>query len=306
MVCDLCGSIDFSPLSQVDRKGRPLVTGICNHCGLISHIPLPSEEEIARYYAQQYRNDYHGERTPSDRRIMRAWNNGERICNQIKDYLSKQTDVFEIGAGIGCTVKQFELHGFRATGIEPNHDFNAFTREKLHANVENTNLFDLTPDHQYNAILLIHVIEHFVSPSKALQHIHALLKEGGLLYVECPNVAGPFATFDRLFHYAHIYNFAHVTLQQIAHKCGFELVQSFTDDGHPDLQMLFRKSTPSQPAIEADQSEKIRQATQRFGMLSYHLRPAYLSRRLKKVASYAWEYAVAPGFVRKLLLRTQS
>ena len=301
--CDLCGGTHFDVISSTDRHGQPLTTGICTRCGLIAHLPVPDEAEVADYYASRYRRDYHGERTPSDRRVMRAWNNAARIHRQIGPHLAPGARVFEIGAGIGCTVKTFEQHGFAASGIEPNTDFNRYTRERLHAEVENRNLFDLQATPQFDTVLLIHVIEHFASPSRALSHIHGLLHDDGLLYVECPNVAAPFATFGRLFHYAHIYNFAPETLEQLAAKCGFTLVKRFTDEAHPDIRMLFRKSAPAQPAIPEGQAERILQAVRRFGTAGYHLRPAYLGRRIAKLTGYAWEYLYAPWFVRRLLAR---
>jgi SAM-dependent methyltransferase len=301
--CDLCGGTQFDVISHTDRHGQPLTTGICSRCGLIAHLPVPDEAEIAEYYATRYRQDYHGERTPSNRRVMRAWNNAARIHRQIGQHLSPGARVFEIGAGIGCTVKYFEQQGFAASGIEPNTDFNRYTRERLHAAVENRNLYDLEPAPQFDAVLLIHVIEHFTSPTRALSHIHKLLADGGLLYIECPNVAAPFATFGRLFHYAHIYNFAPETLAQLAAKCGFRLVARITDADHPDIRMLFRKAVPETPAIPEGQAARILQAVGRYGALAYHLRPAYLGRRAQKLAGYAREYLVAPWFVRRLLAR---
>jgi SAM-dependent methyltransferase len=303
--CDLCGGTHFDVISNTNRHGEPLTTGICTRCGLIAHLPVPDETEVAEYYATHYRQDYHGERTPSDRRVMRAWNNAARIHHQIGPHLSPGSRVFEVGAGIGCTVKTFSQHGFAASGIEPNTDFNHYTRERLHANVQNVNLFDTDPAPRFDAVLLIHVIEHFTSPTRALSHIHKLLADGGLLYIECPNVAAPFATFGRLFHYAHIYNFAPETLEQLAAKCGFTLIERITDHEHPDIRMLFRKSVPATPTIPEHQAEHILQAVRRFDTVSYHLRPAYLGRRLRKLAGYAWEYLYAPWFVRRLFARIQ-
>jgi len=299
--CDLCGGTDFEEISNRDRKGEPLATGICTGCGLVAHMPLPSEEEVSAYYAENYRRDYHGESTPSARRIMRAWKNGERILSQLFPQLNKEMKVFEIGAGIGCTVKAFETQGFAASGIEPNKDFNSFTREKLKADVENRNLYDLPAEPSYDLILLIHVIEHFTSPTRALKHIHGLLNEGGLFYVECPNLAAPFATFNRLFHYAHIYNFTPATLIALAKKCGFELVEQFSEADNPDIHMLFRKVPEESLDISAGEADRTKAAIHRFNTLSYHLRPVYLGRRVRKLSSYLMEYLLARMFVKGLL-----
>lgn len=299
--CDLCGGNDFAIVSETDRHGKPLTTGLCRTCGLVCHLPVPSEEEVANYYANDYRKDYHGESKPSPRRIMRAWNNGQRICNQIRSHLQTGCSVFEIGAGIGCTVKTFETEGFDASGIEPNKGFNSYTREVLHANVANTNLYDLEGKADRDVILLIHVIEHFSSPTRALTHIHSLLNDGGLFYVECPNLAAPFATFDRLFHYAHIYNFTPATLIALARKCGFELVEQYSDASNPDIHMLFRKTGQGELAVDPAEADRTKAAVHRYNTLTYHLRPGYLGRRVRKVSSYLQEFLLARLFLKGLL-----
>jgi len=299
--CDLCEGSEFEVISENDRHGKPLKTGICQGCGLVMHLPVPSEEEISKYYAQDYRRDYHGETTPSNRRVMRAWMNGQRILHQVEQYIPKSSRVFEVGAGIGCTVKSFEEAGYDASGIEPNEGFNHYTQGVLHAHVENTNLYDLQADASRDMILLIHVIEHFVSPKRALLHMRDLLKDNAFLYIECPNVAGPFATFGRMFHFAHIYNFTPNTLINMARIAGFEVVQSFQNDNHPDIQILFKKvAIPEKFDIDRLESKRTHDAIFKYNTITYNLRSEYRARRIKKLASYANEYLKANQFVKAL------
>ena len=301
-VCDLCGGSKFTIISQRDRRNLPLTSGLCEGCGLVSHLPVPTEDEVAAYYANDYRKDYHGESTPSPRRIMRAWNNGQRILGQVSSHLPKAASVFEVGAGIGCTVKSFEEAGFDASGIEPNEGFNSYTRGTLHTRVANTNLYDLLADDGgMDAVLLIHVIEHFSSPTRALTHMRSLIRENGLLYIECPNIGAPFATFGRLFHFAHVYNFTPNTLIALAKKCGYEVVEQFKPDDHPDIEILFRKiDIPTDFQADPAEAARTSSAIHRYNWLSYNLRPNYLARRLSKIGSYANEYLKANGFVREL------
>ena len=305
--CDLCGGSNFEMISKHDRHNKPLTTGLCQGCGLVMHLPMPSESEISAYYANDYRRDYHGECKPSPRRIMRAWNNGQRILNQVKSHVPEKAKVFEVGAGIGCTVKSFEEAGFQASGIEPNTDFNSYTRGVLHADVENINLYDLEADHSRDVILLIHVIEHFVSPKRALTHMRGLLKDDALLYIECPNIGAPFATFGRLFHFAHTYNFTHNTLINIAKAAGFEVVQTFTDTANPDIQILFKKvDIPESLTFDTDEAKRSHDAIFRYNWLTYNIRADYLLRRASKLSSYAKEYMQANSFVKELEGRFKS
>ncbi|MDX8402107.1 MAG: class I SAM-dependent methyltransferase [Mariprofundaceae bacterium] len=305
MRCDLCGGQSFETLSERDRHGRPLRTVICEGCGLVMHSPVPDEDALARYYAEHYRMDYHGERTPSPRRVMRAWKNGERIFGRLQPMLKGGERVLEIGAGLGCTVKVFDMHGFDASGIEPNRDFNAWSREKLKARVENTNLYDLPAEARADLILLIHVIEHFSSPRRALTHIHGLLADGGRLYLECPNLTGPFATFGRMFHFAHVYNFTPQTLATLARECGFIVERAFNGPDDPDIEILLRKATPEPDAHRrlSGHAEEVKARLRRFSWLRYHLRGDYWKRRMRKLAGYLREYLTARRFVRRLLDR---
>ncbi|RMH60657.1 MAG: class I SAM-dependent methyltransferase [Zetaproteobacteria bacterium] len=302
MHCDLCGGQAIEAIAHKDRHGKPLDTGICLGCGLVMHLPVPSEEQVAEYYARHYRRDYHGEQRPSARRIMRAWRNAQRIHSQLEPWLGRDMRVFEVGAGIGCTVKYFERRGMRARGIEPNRDFNAFTRECLHAEVTNRNLFELAGERSEQLVLLIHVIEHFVSPTRALLHIRELLADDGMLYIECPNLTGPFATRPRMFHFAHIHNFTPETLRALAAKCGFEMVANFRRAHEPNIEMLFRKRAKPLPMPDlATHAERVKAAIDRYNILSYHLRPHYLAARARKLAGYAAERLWAKRFVTRLL-----
>ncbi len=302
--CDLCGDDQWRVIARRDRHRRPLTTALCTHCGLISHLPLPSEADIAQYYAEEYRRDYHGERIPAPRRVMRAWLNGERIYRLLAPHIPSRGSLFEVGAGLGCSVKVFQHHGFRAGGIEPNRDFNRYSRERLRANIGNRNLFDLDARERHDLVLLVHVIEHFRSPTAALLKIRDLLADQGLLYVECPNVAAPFATFDRLFHFAHIHNFTPATLQALAGKCGFRVVRRFHDDDHPDVALLLQKTeVPPAAPIPEGEAERVDAAIHRFTTAGYYLRAGYLKRRGAKLAGYARERLVARAFVHDLLQR---
>jgi len=298
--CELCGGQRFQVIARLDRCGRPLETGICVKCGLVAHMQIPTDAELGDYYAKRYRRDYHGESAPSARRVMRAWKQGLRIHRQLAPALSGREKVFEVGAGIGCTVKVFELAGFDASGVEPGQDFQRFGREKLGANVQNAGLFDLPHGPRYDLVLLVHVIEHFNSPARALRAIHGLLKPNGRLYVACPNLAGPFAVRRRLFHFAHIHTFTPWTLLPLAEKCGFQLEAWHSDEYDATLEVLLRRVDHARLNVDPEGYRKTLERIDRYNVLTYHLRSRYLISRLKKVAAYVLEQSVARLFVRRL------
>ena len=304
--CDLCGGQSFEQIASRDRHGRDLATGICVHCGLVAHLEIPSDEELAEFYARQYRQQYHGEETPSARRLVRAWKNGQRIIDQLSPYVSPGDRVFEVGAGIGCTVKGFEQHGCRASGVEPHEGFREFSCRELRADLAAGDLDRLPAMAPQDLVLLVHVIEHLASPTRALNRIRELLKPGGRLYVECPNLAAPFARRSQLFHFAHIHNFTPATLSMLAEKCGFAVERRFSSDDDPNLQMLLTRIDSVRLNVDRDSYAATLRALSRYNNLTYHLRASYLRSRLRKIGSYAAEHLFARRQARQIRTSCQS
>lgn len=301
--CEICSGDAFETIATRDRKNEPLETVMCTGCGLVSHATVPTDEELARFYAEDYRVAYHGERVPGARRVVRAWENGRRILDRVAPLIDRGATVFEIGAGIGCTVKQFELAGFRASGVEPNDGFQGFSQTELRASVRHGSLEDVPCRASIDAVLLVHVIEHFGSPRAALERIHTMLRPKGVLYVECPNLAAPFATRARLFHEAHTYNFTPSTLIMLAHICGFEPFSGFQPGLGPNLEMAFRKVKPQPLAIDAGSVAATRDALRRASSVWYHARSSYVRNRARQLCRYAAEHLVAARQLRGILKR---
>jgi SAM-dependent methyltransferase len=282
--CDLCDGTDFAPIGQKDRRGRPLLTEVCKTCGLVSHALLPTEQELVAYYAGEYRRDYHGEYAPSAHRVVREWNRGRGLVQKLHEELRQNDSILEIGSGIGCTVINFALAGYSACGLEPHEGFRRYGSEKLHADVRPGVLDDLIADAQYDFILLVHALEHFAHPTKALTKIHALLRPGGRLYVEVPNFAAPHAAPGKQFHFAHIYNFTPATLRMLGAKTGFRVQRAYTAPFDKNIGLLLSRAAPSRLVVEGLSYAQTMAALKRYSTLSYHLRPMYLLDRLVNAA----------------------
>lgn len=284
--CDLCEGDGFEVLLTRDRKDRPWETAICRRCGLVCHMHIPDEESLCDFYENTYRVSYHGEIAPSARRVVRAWRNGQALLRLLQDHIPGGGEVFEVGAGLGCNVKAFELAGFNSSGIEPGGQFQGFARQGLHANVWRARLQDVPQQSQHDLVLLVHVLEHLRSPRESLDHIHGLLKPDGLLFVECPNLNAPFTRRSRIAHEAHIHNFTPASLRMLAGRCGFELVQHCGHDRTPNLRMIFRRTEARELVIDEGNYRRTWEAIGRYNVVTYHLRREYLFSRVGKLAGY--------------------
>ncbi|MFO0897646.1 MAG: class I SAM-dependent methyltransferase [Pirellulales bacterium] len=287
--CDLCRGQNFALLAQTDRRGRPLDTCICRDCGLVSHVNIPSDSQLEHFYREEYRQDYHGEETPSPRRVIRAWNVGRRLFSRLQPYVAPEDRLLEVGAGLGATVKQFELHGHEARGLEPHTAFSHYSRDTLGADLQSGWLFDLPRNERWDVVLLVHVIEHFRSPRQALDYIRGLLRPEGRLYIECPNLGAPFAPPGRCFHFAHIHNFTPATLAMMVERCGFAVERRFGAADDPNLMFLVRRTDKFSDFVDPTSFGQTMGALQRYNALTYHLRPNYLWRRAQQVKRYLRE-----------------
>lgn len=301
--CQLCGEWNFQLISHRDRRGKFLRTVICVTCGLVRHWHVPTPEEIDAFYTARYRQVYHGEELPSDRRVFRAWRNGQRLLKRLSPFVSAGARVLEVGAGIGCTVKVFQEAGYHAQGIEPHVGFSFYAEHHIKANVLRDNLFSFTTKERYDLVLLVHVIEHLRDPGAALKRIRKWMQPGGLLYVECPNLAAPFAAPGKWFHFAHIYNFTPTTLSALAARSGWKVYRWLSNPRDTELAVLLRPGGTARATNYRDGYQEVMAALRRYSWWTYHLRLSYLRRRASKLAGYLWELIAARRFVQQLKKR---
>lgn len=220
--CILCGVTRTEPVSTVDRHGKPLLTVLCTGCGLIRNDPVPSQDELDRFYTVQYRRDYKGTARPRHRQVLRNFRRLEAHFRKFADVYARRGRWLDLGSGSG----EFTYLGVRlgadVSAIEPNEDYAEYCRSDLGLSVQTTTLerSDLTGP--FDLIRISHVLEHMRDPLDTLGRLSALLAPNGLLYVEVPNIAAEAVRKVRgtMFHYGHIHNFDPVTLRHAAGLCG--------------------------------------------------------------------------------------
>jgi len=307
--CNLCCGSHFLRAADLDRRGNPLETVLCRNCGLVSHGSIPSDAELSEYYEEQYREDYHGEFTPSPYRVLREWKRAEQLVDMLGDQLPRSARVMEIGSGIGCTVKNFELAGFQASGIEPGQGFWQFSRQQLNADIQQSTLDQLEGTANQQLVLLVHVLEHLNDPSAALRKLRDLMSTDGLCYIEVPNFSAPHAAPGKQFHFAHIYNFTPLTLTMLAHANGLVVRQLFSTPADKNLQILLaRGPLPADGekfTVDSSSFPLSYQALTRYNSLGYHLRWRYLRDRVSTLLRHAGDHWRTSARLDNLLCRCQ-
>ena len=102
---------------------------------------------------------------------------------------SNDGTLLDIGCGNGLFLKIAQTCGYTVTGLDPDIKSVNIGRKQglniIHGGIEQ---FD-GQDNLFDIITLSHVIEHVHDPLVTLQACHRLLKSGGLLWIETPNIS---------------------------------------------------------------------------------------------------------------------
>ncbi|MFC5504506.1 methyltransferase domain-containing protein [Bosea massiliensis] len=247
--CNLCGGTAATVVCRYDRRLKPLTTVSCDGCGLMRTDPMPSEEELGRYYASSYRLDYQFARngTPPRLHLKRSRAEATARFALLGDYLEPASRILDLGSGSGEFLDILARAGHRATGIEPGRDFARYARAAYGADVIESSwqAADL-PATSFDLISAQHVLEHLREPVDALRRLAHWLAQDGFIHVEVPNAAATRHDPLQQFHFAHVHHFTPDTLVAAAERAGLV----FHAGGYPSpTTMIFRKLAPGETPV---------------------------------------------------------
>jgi len=226
------------PHVKNDRAGVQKIVA-CNHCG---HVQLHPPTYSLEFYKDdgQVNNVLEGYGTPFETLIDHSWIEARRRFDRLEDHQiggdtpnGEGLKVLDIGGGygfFGCVLAQ-ELPDSEVLIIEPSQNridkgrsfFEAMKRTRL-PDFE-TGIVDqaFASNHlaAYDLITSWHVLEHVEDPVAFLSHAYEMLKPGGTLCIEVPNLGDELMTLSpafrlRSFMTEHISYFSKTMLEKLA------------------------------------------------------------------------------------------
>jgi SAM-dependent methyltransferase len=228
--CSICLGRERQVLSLIGRGFEKLTTVICTGCGLVHHRKIPTDAELTRFYAVDYRKKYKATFKPKLKHIYRYAPGAYQRAAQLAALAGPgQRRFLDIGSGSGEILYMARRMGFEVTGIEPNIGYAEYTRSELGLPVRNCDYrqADLPSGH-FDILNLNHVLEHLPDPLASLRFLNRVLRPGGILCVAVPDIENTTHAPWTRFHYAHIHNFNHQTLKAVVEKAGFEPLEDCT------------------------------------------------------------------------------
>lgn len=231
MTCAICSTpLDAATVvNTVARGGYPQTSVACPTCALVQVRPLPTDAELAAYYAEEYRRDFHdlplGDLVPWSPPWIAA--SREAAAVYLRDTVfgnlgpqAKPLTALEVGAGHGFVAEALAAMGLRVDVVEPGEQ----CRERLRG-LTGVTLLDAERVEdvagRYDLVIALHVVEHMRDPVGFLAALHERASDGGNVWVEVPDVMRPYGPLSHFFQRPHLYNFSVHTLALAMIRAGF-------------------------------------------------------------------------------------
>ncbi|MDV7340793.1 class I SAM-dependent methyltransferase [Terasakiella sp. A23] len=227
--CLVCDHTDFEEIGQVDRYGFYYPTGICTKCGNVQQIKYYDDESLALFYSSYFR-DVYSDQTPIecfDGQVVK----GRNILEFSKEFLPKDARILEIGTGAGGIPKIFQDEaGYTALGLDFDDRYIEYGRSQG-VDIRKGGIEMIKEDEKFNLVIVSHVLEHIVTPSKFLQDIKKILKPKGYIYIEIPSlnsVSQGAYNFDFLnyFQNSHVNHYSVDSFKRLLHQNGLKAVKN--------------------------------------------------------------------------------
>ena len=204
----------------------------CSQCGLQYSSPILDDAGVKALYEHGVvtkSGDSDGTNVATGesvgvRRTMALYYRG------IRPFLSGKQAFMEVGCDVGYLLDEARRDGFaQVYGCEPN----PVAREcaaKLQAAVVSDLFYEQwnLPHNHFDALTLIHVVDHLVDPMRVLRKAHIEIRPGGILFAVVHDVECALAklTGERFppFNLYHHYFFSKNTLRKLLEAAGFEVL----------------------------------------------------------------------------------
>jgi SAM-dependent methyltransferase len=253
-ICELCRGIDLQKVYRPEGSTRGLSVHLCAGCGLVQS--LPRADRAARAPAAISSGaDWGNVRYGKGFRTKPAI---KAIARHID--LDGEFSILDVGSNRGSFAKAILASAPHAqlTAVEPDERV-----AKSCAELERTELIEARIEDaalesgRFDVVHSCHTIEHLAHPARTLADHWRVLKPGGILIVDAPNIAilGNDDIVEEWFIDKHLYHFSARTLGRMIEAAGFEIVQTPDVKDRSNLLFVARKTNAAPHEIADDREE---------------------------------------------------
>jgi SAM-dependent methyltransferase len=253
-ICELCSAEALKPVYRPEGSTRGITVHLCESCGLVQSLPRIDRATRAPA-AVSSGADWGNVRYGKGFRTKAALDAITRHTD-----ISKDIAVLDAGSNRGSFVKALlaAAPAAQITALEPDERVAASCAglertELVTARIENAALETA----RFDIVHSCHTIEHLAHPARTLADHWRVLKDGGLLVVDAPNIAflGNDDVVEEWFIDKHLYHFSAHTLGRMIEAAGFEIIEGADAKDRSNLLFVARKIAASATRVVADTQE---------------------------------------------------
>ncbi|MGH9424736.1 MAG: class I SAM-dependent methyltransferase [Terriglobia bacterium] len=228
-VCIACGA-DQSGATRLDEENLSLRT--CPTCGTSETFPKPDLATLEAQYSAASYGPGNVKFVPAVEALVARITRKRAAC--VHALMGGQGRILEIGCGRGLLLRDLAQLGHECYGIERSALAARRATQTEELRVYTQPLEDCHfPGQYFDAVIVWHVLEHLDHPQGTLALISRVLKPGGLLYLEVPNLSSlqSCSTGKNWFHLDlehHLYHFTMNGLHGLLLSTGFRVEKTTT------------------------------------------------------------------------------
>jgi len=239
--CNLCGADDFIvvyPARYGDAQPDEIMETFrssgdevlvdqlvrCQNCGLQYLTPRLKSDLIISGYSEGTDEAFVSQNTARERTFAKSLDLIEKMRPQ-------KGRLLDIGTAGGAFLGVANRRGWSVSGCEPNRWMAEWGSDHYEIDIRPGTIFDMDlPDDAFDVVTLWDVLEHTPDPQAVLKECRRVLRPGGLLVVNYPDIHSVVARLmGRKWVFllsVHLYYFTPDTVRAILAETGFQVKRS--------------------------------------------------------------------------------
>ncbi len=256
--CDFCGKDSLAFAYQPDGSTRGLKVTLCRHCGLVQSAPRIARTKKRHDAAVSGEADWGNVRYGKGFRTQAALEALKRHSR-----LDGALSLLDVGSNRGRFASAFldAAPHAHVTAVEPDERYADSSAGLPRTRLARARIEDVVlADAGFDIVHSCHTIEHLAHPFAVLKDHARVLKPGGLLILDAPNIAliGGDDIVEEWFIDKHLYHFSAATLGRMIEAAGFEIIEPPDPKDRINLLFVARKTGPARTAFSGDPAEVAR------------------------------------------------
>jgi 2-polyprenyl-3-methyl-5-hydroxy-6-metoxy-1,4-benzoquinol methylase len=196
MTCPVCLNPETVPALRgtdflFETTSKTFTLDSCSSCHCLFLNPMPGDAEIATFYPTQYW--WNAGRRGSLKKLESIY---RRIA--LRDHVRFITkaagnrtglELLDVGCGSGTLISLLKRRGFRVRGVDFSAEAASIAKSENDVDVAVGSLEQVHfPDQSFDVVTLFHVMEHVTNPRQVLEEVSRILRPGGALILQVPNI----------------------------------------------------------------------------------------------------------------------